>query len=739
MKECSVVVETLKNLPVSLTSQVLERVQAPQVASTSVNHIKPDRYGEYTVQDLSLKPNESMVFYDGLEKVAEVVSNGDFLSIRILTDKQVNIFSDISAKDCFISSKGPLCIDGKLDIQSSLQLSVKSLCLFDEINCQGNIDIDTIHEAELLGKIAAKDFTLNSARTTICQQLQVDAGCKINTEHLIVGSDSDETTLKICGNSNIQAVRCEVIGHTSIKLDGDKQNESCLFIEEELSVADQSTLNIARTQISAKGLHVQGEFCSEQSTLKTEEVTVEDGLFTLSSTDYEGDRCHVFSGEMNVDNNTNLSLYKSLIVHDAGSLYVDNSDLYVNQGIRITGTSQIKSSTIVTDTLQVYRDEVDLENCKVTADKILFSNGALINNSTLIADKVTIRGKIESNHLRIDSDDLEIKSRQANIQNLKADTNWLTLTGSHTKNNVKFSSCKFNAKNIAAHKHMTLVDSSVKCDNQKKTSHQITGRVKLVNSKLMTNNQIHTHRDSYLKIKDGSVVKSKAVCVDGRIKMKYSELQSDCLTLDHANYLSLNSVTKVNDRIVIDESELTLSDNSVMSGEDGYVSGIAKLNNKSAILFRNELVTGKESEIYCNDSKIDAVNMSPLGKVSLDKSVLSAEMLSVYDNINVMNESKVDVKSKLKIASKASASVDDGNILSEDFQNNGVVSLQDASIISNTAFRCGRRSTTSLQGKSEISGDTVMLSGKLNTKSNESQKKLIQPKKAIQRLRQRSL
>ncbi|MDQ2995016.1 MAG: hypothetical protein M3R00_08785, partial [Pseudomonadota bacterium] len=224
--------------------------------------------------NLVLHHNGYQEIYDGDEMIAEIYYLSGHLSVEIHTEKTVNITTAIQADSCAIHASGQVNIDAELLLNSYLEVSAESLCLFQATNATDiNLTIkkDLIIAAPVKTdglQIDAGSVVQNAGAKTVANHLRLIADeCEIvgdfkaskqssitiNTFKL--GADAEQTTIELSGDNCLHIGNCSVQGDTQLLINQtDAHAEGELFIYGDMDISGLALVELENVNFDASNV-----------------------------------------------------------------------------------------------------------------------------------------------------------------------------------------------------------------------------------------------------------------------------------------------------------------------------------------------------------------------------------------------------------------------------------------------------------------------------------------------------
>jgi len=416
--------------------------------------LSPDKNGGYTFIDLAFSNASHQTFYDGSKKIAELhVDNAGQLIFDTFTNKQINLFVDISADQCIINCKGPLYLHGRLEIKQALAIRSKSLYLADAVSCDGGVSLKIeqgvvfsadIH-AESLGVEAAYLLQEGSVETAgqydvavqafqhtakaktkvsslrfvteqseISGEFGVNGQCFLTANQLRFGDSENQTTIKLLGENHIHAADCVLKGDTQVTLNkqNEEQSSRCIF-DNSLYVDKKAILNAKNTRIKTEELHNEGGFYSSACIIETNTIQ-QNGIFDVYKSDVTVNK--KFSQDSN-----------------QADTYLDQSLFSAPKSMISAGQMTLSHSTYTGKKFRMRDGDFILENqSKMYMSQLIFGKSAhaTIENSELYnTKKFFLRGKAEVKRSHIETGSLQTFSHPINIEGSQLFVEWKLILG----------------------------------------------------------------------------------------------------------------------------------------------------------------------------------------------------------------------------------------------------------------------------------------------------------------------
>jgi len=659
----------LHHAPLKVTSQL--------PAVNGQNQIKPDENGEYTFENIIIQPNDTQTFYDGTQKIAELIHRNGELTINLLTDKQVKLFTDITANRCSINAKGPVYMHAKLNIKSALSIDAAALYLANNVTCDGAVDIKVKEGVGIGAPLSAKTLTVDAAYinqqadvnaseyydvsalayqqqgsvktstpnlrmiTEQCElsgELSIAKQCFLVSHMLVVGNNTSETTINITGNNHVHVGNCDIKGDAQLNINrGDETQESRFIVDNTLKTGIQSIVDFHNTAIDIGTIIHSGEITTENCVVEIDnfqqhgDISAKQSDITIYQRFRQRDDAHTSVEQ------SEFNCYRAAI--SGGDFVIDNSD-YVGDELNIfSGSFSLKNDSAldISKSLLIGKNaSYCFDQSQATVEHELTLNGqGEIKNSNIEA---TILNAYE-NRLSIEDSMLKTTTRiacakGAKIQKARLYSADLQLKGHLDIDDVRMCSRKltFDTAQATINKCVATVELlSLK-------GSQESGQVKFTNSHLEAIRIIESGHVTLDKTFLIGYSKSKSSHdIKGHLDLKSSEFIA-CGDQIHSlseGQLSLKDHSALYSRRIVNDAVIT-ADKSTIYTESLYQREGASLTAMTSRIIAKKRVFSRAGECKLEENSTLATKNAYMGgRLTLK----SNSVLAAYKKLTTMRDS----------------------------------------------------------------------------------------------------
>ncbi len=551
-------------------------------AGNTTRPISQNEFGEYNIHDLNIEKNGKTLFTAHGEDIAEIYNSNDQLFIKILTDKQVNIFSDIQAKSCRITSKGPVCISGKCEVEEVMQLAAYSACLTKPLQCKSAefklgigvvldapLSCDHIHieapyvlqKADLRVKnqldIITQAFQQTTQAKTITSQTRLLADqCEIAGEFLsktqtfiaanvlALGHTKNPSTIHLLGTHYIHSATCFLKGDTQVSLDHQDPNSAGQFIvDNSLLIEKGVLLEIKNSIVDAETINNKGDLYNTNSIFKTDRL-IHEGCLDSDGTELEIYDHYLQEGDSYTVLKKSLITTKELITKQ-GQFSLSSSSLQTAQAnffggaVLLSHDSELSSSG---NCLFFKESKFSIDQSRLNVSQLLNLDGetdaqhAQFRVGSLEANK----GPLKFNHSTIDAEYKANLDTPFTFNDVRLHGNEVSLKGNLAIHNSYFTSKKlsFDSKKGTVNKSSSYTDYLVlnggegsltlEFNDSQLTSHLFleSGLINLNNSLLIGTHQKNTSHlvKGKIHLNNSRIISPDQIHATGDLKATHSSM-----------------------------------------------------------------------------------------------------------------------------------------------------------------------------------------------------------------------
>lgn len=291
----------------------------PSLANTN-NILEPislDENGEYTfVASEIFSPSGAL--YDNEIKVLEWRRTIDgCLVVEIYTTKQVNLFTNVKVKECLVSAKGPLFIQGQIEADT-VGIQAEALGVSGSLQSNSSVILTAKQGIGLLAPINAENLSIHAAYvhqgadlhlnghldvSTQCFKQEPSVRTRINTLRLIAeqcelsgnflvsnesfivakawicGDNQSQSTLQFSAANYIRARNLQIRGDTEVCIGHPNRDDRSIFIINETMAVDKlAVMDFHHVNSFANELDNHGEFSLHRSMVEIKTLK-QNGLF----------------------------------------------------------------------------------------------------------------------------------------------------------------------------------------------------------------------------------------------------------------------------------------------------------------------------------------------------------------------------------------------------------------------------------------------------------------------------
>lgn len=764
------------------------------------NNIVTDDNGEYTFLSIDYSKAIPQEFFDGDEKVASVeIIDGD-ININIYTNKQVNIFSDISANSCCIESFGPVCIDGKIDTQSSFNLSAESVCLLDTVNSKGDIELNLRGSFDIRASVTANNLSMHADIINLCANIDVEAMCDVtshaftqeNTGKLVsselrlvsdqcllsgemlikdnsfvvsqslqIGSESGQTVINLPGENYLHAGNCEIVGDTQFNMKRHNPEViSDFLVDAILSISEHSLVDLDGCELDCHTLTHHGKLIEKDTlnnidfleqngdldlahsdmtvfecfrqygTAKTKmnntlasggQWVVHGGDLRLDSTNLEAQSVKMFDGLFSAANNSEIKLADSFEVFKQAELQCSNSEFYSDYRFNLNGKSSVIDCKIQCYSFNAYEAPLQSESTSVKAEKnITLSQGATLKKVNLVADDIYIKKTILLDDIDVRARKLYFECEEGSINKCTSSSEILKIQGGPLSDTLSFTQSHMVSHLIMQKNHVKMDKSLLIGISSDCLSHRIDGNLQLINSRYITQNQVHHMPGSVVELSGFSSLQTGAIWNEGCISSDKSSIFTGALLQNKAT-LSLNGgVAKIKERLCSNNTKVTLCERAKVLSKKMRHAGQLKLKEKSTLSVANDLIMNNKSELACDNSLLSARKYLSLGRAEMSQSLLSTNDLVIYNKFKINDKSKVHAKNTVSTAKESQVTIKNSVVYSREINSFGKVVSEDAELKAQEKINVWSTANTNLGGSTSLVAQSMWLDGNWNVVSQNN-------------------
>ena len=738
--------------------------------SNSQYVIHLDENGEYTFTHDMLRFDRTyyQVFYDGDQKVLEAFYDGKGLILNLLTEKQTNLFVDMTVNECIIKASGPVCIDGKLNVKSALAISANALCFLDAVDVDGALSLTTQQGVGLLAACRAKRLTITAAylyqsadisisqydlSVQVFQQIKgsksridslrlvseqceivgefyVQKSCFLAANNLLIGDGKSVTRIELPVDHHIHVVNGVTKGQSSTvigqmpesAIQGVKQATQWV-VDESFFVDKRASLVFYNSRLEAKKIESRGDWSLHNCLIASQLTIIRGGSFGLSHSDLIGDKVSVFSGTMMFDNHSRMNLNDALITDETAHLLMNKSTAHVQHNILLFGTITMNRTTIHADNFRAYQT-ITLKKTQITCKTFFELQGDLkLNKLAIQAKTVLFAGKLDIDDATVKATTVDYQSHQGRMVKNFVRAESLSITGSDVKGNMMFMDSRLVFNTVTVRQHVIADKTSLVGVYDADICHNIEGILTLEQSQFITESQLHSLMSSHLELCKYSNILSGLIHSKGDMSARESAIYCDGLLQDGASLSVQSSSIRVNEQFESQRAELTFDAGSMVSAANVILrqSSTIRLKGKSVLAAREHTILGSNATLQSNDSSTYARKFFILGRAELCASLLSAQELLIYDRFGAQENTMIHVDERISLAKTAEVHLASSNMMGRDIETFGVLDVIDGNVHAEESMSFWSTSNTSLQGKSSAVAEDAVLRGKLVTKKKTAE------------------
>ena len=653
-----------------------------------------------------------------------------------------------------------------------------------ELNVSELLDISTqFFKQNTSVKTLAKTLRLIAAQCEMQGELTVSERCFLTTYTLVWGHDANPSTFRILGESYIRAASAHLKGDMQVRIQNPvtkkadiltvndiKQlvlEKKCLFvIEKELIVDEQAAAVLANTTCFLESTNNQGQLLFDGCIIKAQHVAqygiidfkqskllierefsqhqeavtefarcflnvtrinIYGGELSLTQCFYQGTICNGYKGSLTFNDESNIELTE-LFVDTQALVDVKQCQIKVANAIVAFGALSFDCTTATTSHLKIRNGVFRSKNSKVISEVRVYLSGItnLIESEFTNTKEITIEGEVSVDKAQLSADVLKLNIEKAStLKSLRSSSRHLQLQGSGGADQVIFHESAFITQMMSCVAHVTLDTSIIYGVPDKKITHDLRARLKLKNSKFITENDIKNHQDGRIELEDKSFLKVRLLHSQGAMKAKDSGVSCTIFLLGNGCAEFEASTLEVEDKIISQASKIELKKGSEL------ITSIAELLDKSALILKegstvtakSELINDYSSAITSSSSKISAKKFKSLGHTELCSSLLSASELEIY-NTFVARSSQIEVDELISISKKAHVQLDSSLVHSNEVSVSGTVRVNDSLVNAKKGIKTKTGSRLILKGETKLEADNIHIQGSLQvqTKSKPASK-----------------
>ena len=729
-----------------------------------------DENGEYTFSNEMLQSDRSyQEFYDGEHKVLEVFYNDHGLILNILSDKQTNLFIDLTVNECIIKASGPLCIDGKLKIKSTLAISANALCFLDAIDFDGVASLTIQQGVGLLAPFRVKKLSLTAAylyqsadisigqydlsvqafqqvqgskthinalrlvseQCEIVGEFYVHKSCFLAANNLLIGDGKSVTRFDLPIDHHIHVVNSVTRGQSSIVVG--RASETAIqrtnqttqwLVDESFFVDKRASLVLHNTRFDANKIESRGDWSLSNCVINAQLTNLRGGNFVLSHSDLVGDKVNVFSASITIDNHSRIELNESLITDESAHFMMNKSTAQIQNKILLFGTIIMNRSKVYADNFRAYQT-ITLKKTQITSKTFFELQGALyINNVAIQSKMVFFTGVLDIDDVIVNAATVNYQSQQGRIVKnfIKAES--VSILGSEVEGNMIIIESRLVFNNVSIKQYVAVKNTSLIGIDDADICHNIEGQLTLDQSQFITQSQLHSLVGSHLKLCEHSGILSGIIDSKGDINTQDSAIYCDALLQYGASISAKSSKIHIDKALKTQNAEMMFDEGSMVSAAEVTLRQRSNLRLKgvSVLAAREQVILGSDTTLQSNDSIVCARKFSIFGRTELCASLLSAQELLIYDRFYAQDKTVIHVDEQISFAKTAQVRLTSSNMTGHDIETLGVLDVIDSRVQAEQSISFWSASSTSLQGQTSVVAEDAILRGKLVTKKKSTNK-----------------
>ena len=735
-----------------------------------------DDNGEYTLLNEMLGDFQMnyQAFYDGEQKVIEVFYDNGNLLLKILTTKQTNVFVDLTVDHCVIKAVGPLCIDSKLIIKSSLLISAEALCLLDTIDFDGSVSL-TIQQGvgflaalrskklnisaaylyqssdlrieqydvsvqalqQMYGaKTYAKKLRLVSEQCAIVGEFCVQESCFLTANNLLIGDGKFITTVEVPTTHYIHIINGLVRRKSTIVVGQILATESNVYthttqwiVDESFFIDKKSYITFYNTQLDVNNLESRGILLLNNCSSTIKHSIIHQGSFELSHSHLLGDKVSVFSGSVIISKQSAMNLAESLTADHNVHLVIKNSYVRAVNNVLLLGTATISRSRVNADNFSAHQSII-LKNTQVTTNKFVELQGNVnLKKVSLKSQEVLFVGDLDVDHVKINSTTVNYQCQQGYFsQNFVVAKN-LFLSGGDVKGNMTLTNSRLIFNIVTIKNYVMVQKTDLVAVEDANICHNIEGKLTLNNSQFITDSQLYSMKGSHIELCEYSNILSSNIDSQGSLSAQNSSINCEGLFQKGAS-LNLNSSSiNVNTKFEAHNSDLTLESDSRLLAANVLLrqNSNMRLTGVSILAARERIIIDAGSTLSSNNSMTSVHKFSSLGRVELCASLLSAEELHIYSQFSAQDETVIQIEDLILVEKNSQVNLTSSYISGHAIETFGELNVINSTIRADKTISFMSTSTTTLQERTSVIADDARLSGRLITQSLENMKSTSKP------------
>lgn len=723
--------------------------------------IHPDVNGEYSFSNEMLQFDRPyQVFYDGEHKVLEAFYDEHGLILNILTDKQTNLFLDVTANECVIKAHGPLCIDGKMRLKSALAISAKALCFLDAIDFEGAITLTAQQGVGLLAPLRAKQLNITAAylyqsadlaisqydlsvqafqqikgskthigslrlvseQCEIVGEFSVQESCFLAANNLLIGDNKSVTRIELPADHHIHVVNSVTRGQSSTVVgrefeattQGSKENAQWI-VDEAFFVDKRASLVFHNTRFAANRIENRGDWSLNHCLLAIQLTNIRGGSFVLSHTDLVGDKIYAFSGAMTVDNHSRIGLTQSLIIDESVHFVMKKSEVHAQHKILLFGTIIMSRANVHAESFRAYQT-VTLKKTQVTSKLFFELQGDLkLNKVAIQSQTVLFAGVLDIDDVTLNATTVDYQSQQGYVVKNFVNADSISIDGSESKGNMTIVDGRLVFNTISVKQYVVVQNTSLVGVEDANICHNIEGLLSLEQSQFISQNQLQSLIGSHLELCEYSHILSGRIDSKGDISAQDSAIYCDSLMQDGGSISAKSSKVHVNKTLSAQNTELNLDSGSMVSASNVILSqgNNMRLKGVSILAAREQVIIGADTALQSHDSTSYARKFSVLGRAELCASLLSAQELLIYDQFDAQDKTIIQVDERISLAKTAQMQLSSSHMTARNIETFGVLDVIKSSIHAEETISLWSTSNTSIQDSTSVVAEDALLRGQL--------------------------
>ncbi|MDP3706245.1 MAG: hemagglutinin repeat-containing protein [Legionellaceae bacterium] len=723
--------------------------------------IHPDVNGEYSFSNEMLQFDRPyQVFYDGEQKVLEAFYDKHSFILNILTDKQTNLFLDVTANECVIKAHGPLCIDGKLRLKSALTISANALCFLDAIDFDGTITLTAQQGIGLLASLRAKQLNITAAylyqsadiaisqydlsvqvfqqikgsktdinslrlvseQCEIVGEFSVNESCFIAANNLLMGDNKSVTRIELPADHHIHVVNSVARGQSStvvgrefeVATQGSKERAQCI-VDESFYVDKRACFVFHNTRFAANRVESRGDWLLNHCLVAIQLTNIRGGSFVLSHSDLLGEKINAFSGAMTIDNHSRIDLTQSLITDESVHFVMNKSEAHAQQKILLFGTITMNRANVHAESFRAYQT-VTLKKTQITAQSFFELQGDLkLNKVAIQSQTVLFAGILDINDTTVNARTVDYQSQQASVVKHFVRADCISIDGSESKGNMAIVDSRLVFNTIAVKQYVVVQNTSLVGVDDANICHNIEGLLSLEQSQFISQNQLQPLIGSHLELCEYSHVLSGHIDSKGDISAQDSAIYCDGLMQDGGSIRAKSSKIHINETLSAQNAELSFDGGSMVSASHVILrqGSNMRLSGVSILAAREQVIIGADTALQSHDSTSHARKFSVLGRAELCASLLSAQELLIYDQFGALDKTIIQVDERISLAKTAHMQLSSSHMTARNIDTFGVLDVIKSSIHAKDTISLWSTSTSSVQESTSVVAEDAILRGQL--------------------------